>query len=548
MRNTLLSRLALAAALAADVGCSSDSPPDTCPGRIGGSTDAHAAERASCAFGAGTHATGSLPLDATEQAAIPIGHVIVLMKENRSFDHIFGNLHAAGQPAVEPIPANFTNPDVANAAIPMTHASTTCFNQDPDHQWFAMHQQVNMGLMDGFVYSAAGSTGGDGHFVMTYYDENDLPFYYWLANTFAVSDRHFASIRSGTFPNRNVLLLGTNAGVAATGGGYPPPGTPTIFDRLDAAGVSWGVYSDGSLLSGTLNWTLAHPGAHPMSDFYASVAAGSLPSVTFVDGIDNVEDEHPTGNVQQGEAWTREVYQAVRNSSIWADSAMIFTYDEAGGFADHVPPPEAVCPADASPAEQNFVENGVRVPFVVISPYARPHSVSHVVKDHSSITRFIETVFDLPALTGRDANASALLDMFDFGCSPSLLDAPPAPEAGTGGCFGSCRLSVDMPTYATGVPIHVTFENCPVGSTQSRVALYTYPATGPTLPHPGALAWKYTNDSHTAPTTQVASGTVTLDASALDQGTWPLPVGGYIVYYLIDGGYVAATSVDLTVH
>src|SRR5262249_19014521 len=158
---------------------------------------------------------------------------------------------------------------------------------DPDHQWAAMHLQVGQdGAMDGFARSAAQSTGTDGHFVLGYYDQTDLPFYYWLASTFALDDRHFPSVRSGTFPNRNFLLLGTADGVQSTGGGYPRASTPTIFNLLDQAGVTWGVYSDGSLLSGTLNWKLTHPGTHHFRDFLDALDQGgvALPQVAFVDG------------------------------------------------------------------------------------------------------------------------------------------------------------------------------------------------------------------------------------------------------------------------
>src|SRR5439155_11286918 len=128
--------------------------------------------------------------------------------------------------------------------------------------------------------------------------------------------------------------------------------------------------------------------------------------------------------------WTRELYEAIVASSIWPTTAIIWAYDEGGGFADHVPPP-TTCPP--SVAESMFFELGVRVPMVVISPWARRHYVSHVTHEHTSITRFIETVFDLPALTARDANSDALLDMFDFAC-PADPTVPQAPVAGVGGC------------------------------------------------------------------------------------------------------------------
>src|SRR5262249_19127450 len=155
----------------------------------------------------------------------------------RSFDHMLGKLSEQGQPDAEPFPEGFTNPRIGSGSFDTFHASTTCWTQDPGHQWLSMHAQVDRGKMDGFVINAQLSTTSDGRFVMSYYDRTDLPFYYWLASTFALNDRHFASVRSGTFPNRDYLLLGTSDGVMATGGGYPSPDIPTIFDSMDAAGV-----------------------------------------------------------------------------------------------------------------------------------------------------------------------------------------------------------------------------------------------------------------------------------------------------------------------
>jgi phospholipase C len=405
--------------------------------------------------------------------------------------------------------------------------------------------QVNDGLMDGFVTSAAASTNTDGHFVMGYYDESDLPFYYWLANTFALDDRHFPSVRSGTFPNRDFLLLGTSDGVRATGDGFPQPSTPTIFDSLDRAGVSWGVYSDGGLLSESLNWDYSHKNTGHFSDFIRALDGDGLPSVVFVDGIDNVEDEHPTADVQVGEAWTRNIYQHAIASRYWGELAIVWTYDEAGGFFDHVPPPEALCLA--RPQDTMFRQAGVRVPLAVISPWARPHFVSHVVQDHTAITRFIETVFGLPALTARDANSDALLDLFDFHHA-ALMHPPAAPPSGTGGCAGSLALSLSQPNYAPGDAITVTFTTGPGNNAKDKIALYTYPAAGPTLPSAEAtLAWTYIGGTQT-PSSAPPTGTVTLDGSKLAHGSWPLEKGGYIVYYLLDNGYTAVASKDFNVH
>ena len=140
-------------------------------------------------FGTGAKVTDTLPITEASRAALPIKHVIVLMKENRSFDHMLGGLHAAGQPDAEAIPAGFSNPDSTGATVASYHLASTCINKDPGHQWDEMHAQVNGGAMDGFVKSAAKTTSTDGHFAMGTYGPADLPFYYWLANTFAISDR-----------------------------------------------------------------------------------------------------------------------------------------------------------------------------------------------------------------------------------------------------------------------------------------------------------------------------------------------------------------------
>jgi phospholipase C len=390
--------------------------------------------RSACGFAAGARPTETLPLTEDERSEIPIKHVVILMKENRSFDHLLGELNAAGQPAVEGISAAFSNPDTSGTTVSPFELETTCVKSNPGHQWDSMHAQVDNGAMDGFVTSAAETTTTDGHFVMGHYGASDLPFYYWLANTYAINDRHFAPVRSGTWPNRDFLLLGTADGVKCTYCGLPNAGTPTLFDALDAAGATWGAFTDGEPFDGALGWHRPHSGLHSFEEFLTALQDGTLPSVAFVDGVGYVEDEHPAADLQVGEAWTRKVYEAAVASPLWPQIALIWTYDEAGGFADDVPPPNSACIArPGNPLDAPFFELGVRVPLAVISPYAKPHYVSHVVQDHTAITRFIEVVFDLPALTARDANSDALLDLFDFE-APSLLAPPASPASGSGGC------------------------------------------------------------------------------------------------------------------
>jgi len=405
-------------------GCSSPVP-----------TDPYANARAACAFTAGAMPGQTLGPPGSTRPGARIKNVIVMMKENRAFDHLLGELHDQGRPDVEPIPPGFSNPDLTGARVTPAPRSTTCLPYDPGHQWADVHAQIDDGRMDGFVTSAARSTLSDGHFALSYFTHDQLPFYYWLARTFALNDRHFGSAASGTAPNRDFLLLGTADGIQSTGHGLPDPSTPTIFDALDHAGVSWGAYSNGEPLDGALGWTLLHDGVSTFFGFLQQLDDGTLPQVTFVDGLGDVTDDHPRGNIARGEAWTREVYEHAVSSRLWPGIALVWAYDEAGGFFDHVAPPRSACIArPGNPKDTPFFELGPRVPLVVISPYARPGYTSHVVQEHTAITRLIEAVFDLPALTSRDANSDALLDLFDFDCPPTFLAPPPAPLAGPAAC------------------------------------------------------------------------------------------------------------------
>lgn len=409
-----------------------EDPPLSCPVVL--PPDPHEAARAACQFGPGATAEETLGIPRALANHLPIRHVVVVMRENRAFDHLLGQLHQL-QPATEAVPQTFSNLDAHGQVVAPFHASTTCLSLNPAHQWDGMHRGVNGGAMDGFVKSAAASSLGNGHDAISYYDQRDLPFETWLASTFALNDRHFAAIRSGTFPNRAFLLLATNDGVRHTGPfSKPKPTTPTLFQSLEKAGLTWGAYSNGNSLSGVLGWGMDRPGCYCLDEFFARLDSGTLPNVSFVDGIPHVDDDHPPADVQKGEAWMHAVYTRVVRSPQWPRTAMLWTYDEGGGFADHVPPPDA-CVARPGTVDDAAFERGVRVPFVAISPYAKPHFVSHVVQDHTAVTRFIETLFGLPALTARDANSPALLDLFDFSsCTPPMLTPPPAPAAGTGGC------------------------------------------------------------------------------------------------------------------
>jgi phospholipase C len=361
----------------------------------------------------------TITLSLAQQQAIPIRHIVVMVKENRSYDHLLGSLAVRGQPESEAIPATYTSQGMKPQVAPIT-----CFSADPPHSWADQHAQVNGGKMDGF-----------GSVALYYYEGSEFPFYYWLANTFALADRYFSSALAGSVATRAFGLFGSSAGLIRNDDPLPPTTTPSIMAALDQKGVTWGAYTDYGAFYETLgsNWPGVAAHSHSRAEFLAAARDGTLPSVAWIDSKPDVEDDQPPSDIQVGEAWTRETYEALIEGPSWPSTVLLWTYDEGGGYFDHVPPPAACVPADGTPNQESFDQLGMRVPMAVISPWARRHYVSHVVHSHTSILRFIETVFDLPALTARDANSDALLDMFDFSCTRQA-PIPPAPPSGTGGC------------------------------------------------------------------------------------------------------------------
>jgi phospholipase C len=399
-------------------------PPVTCPSPQ--PADPHAGDREACKFAAGAQATDTLGVTAAQLKSLPITHVVIVTQENRSFDHFLGQLHNQGQPDSEPVPASYTVPDNGGVAVAPFHATSNTLPADPPHQGDAMTADYDNGMMDGFVRSAA-AVNGDGHWIMGYYDSGDLPFFYWLANTFAVADHYFAPALGGTWANRDYLYAGTSDGVTDTG--QKAITVPNIFDSLTAANISWGVYSNGNPRQDCLGWQPGHMNTYTFTAFTSALQAGALPTVSFVDPS-GCEDEHPTNDIHGGEQWMREIYEDALASPLWPQLVIVLTFDEAGGLPDHIVPPSA-CPP--SPDQSAFNRYGFRIPTIVISPYARPHYVSHLIHDHTSTLRLVETLVGVPALTARDANADALLDMLDINC-PALMSPPTAAQAGFAIC------------------------------------------------------------------------------------------------------------------
>lgn len=378
---------------------------------------------------------------ATPAGADAIKHVIVFMQENRSFDTYFGHLKQFDPTLdVEAEPATASNPDPTNPSksIAAFHQTNTCEVADLNHSVSGSNTEYDGGAMDGFTKANVDPADPTGSRTMGYHTQAEIPYYYGLADTFAIGDRYFASELGPTFPNRFFLLTGTSFGHTTNDFPVDDPANAftqkTVFETLDAAHVSWRVYFAEVPFAMIFGYVRKEAIGHvfPIAQYFIDAAAGTLPQVSFVDpvfvGSNNTEtDEHPTTNIQVGEKFSSAVINGLIQSPSWPTSALFFTYDEHGGFYDHVAPPSAVVP-DNIRGDEKLDRYGFRVPVIVVSPYAKRHFVSHVVHDHTSILRFIETRFGLPALTARDAAADPMLEFFDFAhptlAVPSLPDAP----------------------------------------------------------------------------------------------------------------------------
>jgi len=446
----LSSALLLGCAFVCSLGCSSSDDATSqkpSPVNCAPADDAPlAARRGSCEFGPGALAKETIGCEMRGRR-LPFEHVVLIMQENRSFDHYFQKLPEYGQPDVEVAPDNTTQPAPDGSDVPYVHKTDYCFD-DTNHEWDGSHEEWNGGKNDGFAKANAKGSDPTGARAVGYYDSTDLPFYYQLANTFATSDSYFCSLLGPTWPNRMYYFAASSFGNTDN---VPVGGDPaTMFDRLNDKGVTWKEYRTNLATSAMFIDSLLRNKEKlvPISDFQKDVENGTLPQVAWVDPLFSEggameSSEHPPGDMQVGQKWVYDQIKLVMNSQYWDKTVIFVTYDEHGGIYDHVPPPEACAPDDLQPKSGanlgGFDRLGFRVPVFVISPYTKAHYVSHVVHDHTSLVRFVQTLFDLPALTRRDANADAMLDFFDFENPPFMtppdLDEPPIDQAKLDACL-----------------------------------------------------------------------------------------------------------------
>jgi len=376
---------------------------------IGGGVAAASA----AAVGAGTMlgAAASRSAKPIDPRDCPLDHLVLCMMENRSFDHMLGRLHG-----VEGLRPEMSCPDADGLAVYVhRQRDMTCTVGDLPHGHDDGLACIDGGAMDGWVRS-------NGTQSMGYMSPLEVPWIYALAREYAVFDRWHCSLLAGTWPNRRYALAGTTLGSredrwsSKLGFGY---GERTLLHQLSDAGVSWAVYFTDVPFPAlypdlVLRW---FHNFRPMSQFHADAAAGTLPQVSMIEpGYLIGTDDHPPRNTQLAQRFMHDVTRSLMLSPVWPRSAMVVTYDEWGGFFDHVAPPELAddFPEMGRPA-------GLRGPGLVVSPWARRGVVSSDIKDHTSWLKFVQWRFGLPALTKRNESAANLLEVFDF-ASPVRTD------------------------------------------------------------------------------------------------------------------------------
>lgn len=367
---------------------------------------------------------------ADHQPTTPIQHLIVLMQENHSFDNYFGTYPGAdGLDLNTQMPVDPNNP-AAGYVTPwhIGNASIT----DISHSASTFRDQYNNGKMDGFV-AALNTRNQDGKLAMGYYDDADLPYYWNLADNYVLFDRFFSSAKDGSSPNHMYWVAGQSP--------VPPKDVelaqvladvPTIFDELQAAGISWKFYVQNydptityrnlGVVGNRASQVIWVPllnfdrfiddpilSSHivDLSQYYIDLQNDNLPAVSYI--LPSGASEHPPSSLMSGQRFVKSVLQELMRSPAWDSSAFLLTYDDWGGWYDHVIPPQI-----------DDFGYGPRVPAILVSPYAKTGYIDNTELDFTSILKFIEQNWNIAPLAQRDANANNFLSALDFSQEPRL--------------------------------------------------------------------------------------------------------------------------------
>jgi phospholipase C len=351
--------------------------------------------------------------------------------ENRSFDHYLGWVVGADGSQAR---TYFDSAGQPHSTHNLTDW-TGCGFGDPGHSYNEGRVQFNGGACDGFIKSGSGNDD----YALGYYVETQLPTNSYLAHNFTVCDHWFASILGPTYPNR---FYTHSAATDRISNSMTQSTMATIWDSLAVAGYSANYYFSDLPFIGLYGPKYA-PISRRIDHFFVDAALGTLPAYSYLDpyflgetqGASN--DDHPHADIRRGQNLIGEVVDALIKSPAWPSTVLIITYDEWGGFFDHVPPPslpDAYVPT--TPTEEHNTA-GFRVPAYIVSPFSPVGVVNPTQFDHSSILKLVESTFGLPSLTPRDAASNNIADILDFS-SPNLTPAPitvpadPGPNPCTG--------------------------------------------------------------------------------------------------------------------
>ena len=410
-RREFLGGALAAAGTVAVVGCSTGSSSDGSPAPSGSvGSGRSTTTRAPTAPSESSIARVTIPKDPTTSG---LDHIVVVMMENRSFDHYLGWLPGADgkQSGLSFVDRHGTSMSTHRLAD-----FQNCAHPDPDHSFEGGRVQLADGACDGFLVS-----GQNDEFAIGYYTNDDLPFTGQAAAHWCTLDRYFAATMAETYPNR---FYQHSAATDRIHNSYKVNTLPTIWDRLAAKGVSAKYYyADVPFIA--LYGGKYTPISHPFDDFLHDAENGTLPAVSFVDpkftdeGLGTSTDDHPHADIRAGQWFLDQIYQAATKGPKWENTLVVVNYDEWGGFFDHVAPTEA---PDLTPKAGTGLR-GFRVPAIMFGPSVQRATVGHETYDHTSVLKMIEWRHDLAPLTPRDKAARNLAEILDLSAKPNT-DAP----------------------------------------------------------------------------------------------------------------------------
>jgi phospholipase C len=379
----------------------------------------------------------AIPVIAHSPPKWPVTHIVFFIKENHTFDNLFGRFPGAD--------GTTTGRTSTSNVVPLRPAPDF-FRHDIPHTWGAALKAYDHGRMDGFDRLRHGRSQS-----YTQYRSWQIPNYWRWAHDFVLGDHFFSSEHGPSFPNHLFTIAAQSGGVRnnpparqAWGCDAPPGATVEVYDEegkieriapcldfltlgdeLTSAGDSWKMYAPTANQDGY--WFSVYDAIRhirespawkqhvvPTGQFVRDARAGRLPDVSWISSPTTLSEHPSTGGECVGENWTTRLIDAVMNGPDWRNTAIFLTWDDFGGFYDHVPPPQV-----------DLFGLGFRVPLILLSPYARRGFIDHHTEEFSSVLRFIEEDYSLPSLTERDAHTPDMSSDFDFAAPPRPPDPLP---------------------------------------------------------------------------------------------------------------------------